>query len=129
VIFVSVIGTVTVSIIAHATEDESKLKDAAEKAFGTEFDLQVRRGHWGNPINVLKGTVPAAGARKLLGPLDLSGVDLASRTDGGKLYLRLDKGALLRGDLRAGEGVQLEVSLDAPHGTPSAAGVLRSLKG
>ncbi len=106
-----VISSIEVRFVSHATEDERRLKVAAEGLFGVLFTVEVLEGHWGNPIHVFTARLEGPQAEQLLRRLAASVPvrDFDVRCEGSRFYLRVSKSALLRGELVPGEDVQLKV--------------------
>jgi len=110
------VSGVELELIAHATEDVEKVLEAARAILPAEARGRVRfrvkelKGHYGNPIRLLRARVgkpflAQAIFRHILASLPeedreelLAG--LRRRTSGGSLYLRLDKQKALLGQLR-----------------------------
>lgn len=116
------IRSIEVRIIAHATEDEVLLKNAAESLFGVEFEQETTTGHWGNPIRLLRGEVRehADGiARQVRDSIPVT--DFPARTEGVHLHVRASKRAMLDGEFAPGDGVKLDISFEVPHGETAAA--------
>jgi len=118
-----VITSIEVRFVAHATENEALLRKAAEKVFSTGFSVKTTKGHWDNPIRVFTSRLTGKEAESLLHRVasTVPVHDFGSRVDGKNFYVRTDKTALLHGELRPGDGVQLHVRLRLPRGASAAA--------
>ena len=99
---------VSASVIIHATEDDAKIQDAMCDSLYIDRDSLAATkttGHFENPILILDTTVTGHNARLLVGGLrdalsDAQALQLAEqieeRTLDSRLYIRLDKQALVR---------------------------------
>ncbi len=110
------IGYITIRLLAHATEDEDRVLEAARNLFPSARAGEVRfkrvklRGHHGNPIVVFEAKVRKTELiegmiQRLSSNLRPEDKEMLARKvdlhiDGSNLYLRLDKQAALRGELR-----------------------------
>ncbi|MEF8781380.1 MAG: RNA-binding protein [Haloferacaceae archaeon] len=107
----------------YATEDEKRVEEALRTFLPEDFEIERVRneGHHGDRIVVLSARVENADdVRHVLGGLtSLSGLDrvleeLEDRVDDNcSLFLRLDKQAAFRGDVRLGEGITLRAKVEA----------------
>ena len=115
----------------YATEDEPRVEAALRTYLPEEFPIErdVGEGHHGDPIVVLSARVENAdGIRHVVGKLreleDLDVVvdELDQRVDDNcAFYVKLDKQAAFRGEVRRGEGLLLRAKVEAyPAKKPAA---------
>lgn len=107
----------------YATEDEKRVEDAIRTFLPEEFELDrvVNSGHHGDRIVVLSARVENADdVRYVLARLselpDLEAVlgELDDRvTENCELFMRLDKQAAFKGDVRRGGGLTLRAKVEA----------------
>lgn len=115
----------------YATEDEKRVEAALRTYLPEECELdrQVTAGHHGDRIVVLSARVENAdGVRYVLTRLaELPEFErlldeLDDRvTDNTELFLRLDKQAAFRGEIRRGDGITLRAKVEAYPATKEAA--------
>jgi hypothetical protein len=108
---------------AYATEDERRVEQALRTFLPEEFELEraTSAGYHGDRIVVLSARVENADdVRYVLGRLaELPDVEtvveqLDERVDENcSLFVRLDKQAAFRGDVRLGEGITLRAKVEA----------------
>jgi len=108
---------------AYATEDEKRVEDALRTFLpeDAEIDRVENVGHHGDRIVVLSARIENAdGMRHVLDALaDLDDVDrvideLDQRVDDNcALFLRVDKQAAFRGDVRLGPGITVRAKVEA----------------
>ncbi|MEM3736589.1 MAG: RNA-binding domain-containing protein [Candidatus Bathyarchaeia archaeon] len=111
---------IEVRAISHATENLEKVMTALQNVISSEIldEVQISReqleGHFGNPIVLMKARVNRkSGIRKMTEELfnrlprqelEKLSSDLERRIDeDGNFYIRLDKQAAYRGEIRLGE--------------------------
>jgi hypothetical protein len=107
----------------YATEDEKRVEAAIRTFLPEEFELErtTSEGYHGDRIVVLSARVENAdGVRHVLSKLaelpDVDGVlaELDERVDDNcSFFLRLDKQAAFRGDVKLGEGITLRAKVEA----------------
>ncbi|MFB6069310.1 MAG: RNA-binding protein [Halobacterium sp.] len=107
----------------YATEDAKRVEAALRTFLPDEFELErtTSEGYHGDRIVVLSARVENAdGVRHVLGKLaelpDIDAVldELDDRVDDNcSFFLRLDKQAAFRGDVRQGEGITLRAKVEA----------------
>ncbi len=108
---------------SYATEDEKRVADALRRFLpeDTEIDRVENVGHHGDRIVVLSARIENAdGMRHVLDALaDLDDVDrvldeLDQRVDDNcALFLRVDKQAAFRGEVRLGPGITVRAKVEA----------------
>ncbi|MBN2335915.1 hypothetical protein JXL21_10190 [Candidatus Bathyarchaeota archaeon] len=124
---------VEITVLVHATEDESKVRKAVLNLFPAEVETPVfeatgLKGYFGEPITTLKVTVkhrrPATDLfdRVVLGlsSLDLQALldELPQRIDEtNNLYIRLDKQGAYLGKVRleGHDAIRFKAKLHLPH--------------
>lgn len=111
------IDSIDVRFVSHATEDEARLREAAEKVFGAAFSVKKTEGHWGNPIRIFEATLKKGEAEKLLRRVARAVPVHDFSTEKGNFFVRVSKSALLRSELVPGDDVQLHVRIRVPHGS------------
>jgi len=110
------IAYVDISFFAHATEDESKVVEAAKRVLPASqvgnivFERSTLRGHHGNPITFFEAKIEDRAAAKSvvenlssnLSELDKDTLlrEIELHVEKGSLYLRLDKQAAFQGELK-----------------------------
>ncbi len=119
-----------VSVFAHATEDEEKVKKAVQiiARFEPEWESQKLTGHYDDPIQLLtmktvkkkEATDFLANIVSRLSSLDREALlsDLANRVDPqGSLYVRLDKQRAFHGRavLTEGDPIRVKFRFQLPH--------------
>ncbi|SFG08453.1 hypothetical protein SAMN04488063_1373 [Halopelagius inordinatus] len=107
----------------YATEDEKRVEDALRAFLPEEFEVErtVSTGHHGDRIVVLSARVEnATDVRHVLARLsdlpDFEGLldELDDRvTENCELFMRLDKQAAFKGDVRRGGGLTLRAKVEA----------------
>lgn len=107
----------------YDTEDEKRVEAAIRRFLPEEFEVEraVTEGHHGDRIVVLSARVENADdLRYVLEQLselpDIGGVvaELDERVDDNtSFFLRLDKQAAFRGDVRQGQGITLRAKVEA----------------
>jgi len=107
---------IEIELIAHATEDLDKVVEAAKAILPpgardkVKFKVKELRGHYGNPIRLVKARVRDRQLAQAVFDHMISGLpeedrwellkDLKRRTSGGSLYMRLDKQWAFMGQLK-----------------------------
>ena len=107
----------------YATEDQKRVEQALRRFLPEEFEIQRTEnvGHHGDRIVVLSARVERADdVRHVLEQLTELGKfervesELDDRVyDNTSLFLRLDKQAAFKGDVRLGEGITLRAKIEA----------------
>jgi hypothetical protein len=107
----------------YETEDEKRVEDALRSLLPEEFEVERAEstGHHGDRILVLSARVENADdVRHVLAKLaelpDFEGLldELDERvTENTELFLRLDKQAAFRGEVRRGEGITFRAKVEA----------------
>lgn len=107
----------------YATEDEKRVEGALRTFLPEDFEIErtVNEGHHGDRIVVLSTRVERADdVRHVLGRLselpDIDGIidELDERVDPNcSFFLRLDKQAAFRGDVRLGPGITFRAKVEA----------------
>ena len=125
------VKTVEISVFAHATEDEEKVKQAVKQLTPNEaiFETQKLTGHYDDPITLISISIAKKKeATELLQKIynRLSSLDrqtildsLENRIDpSGNLYLRLDKQRAYNGKftLHENDPIRIKIKLQIPHG-------------
>ena len=121
------VSLVEVSVFAHATEDENKVLAAARNLLpaaqleNISFCKSSLRGHHGNPIALFETEIKdkeilSAFVENLsrgLGPLDKEKLsrEAGLHVEKGSLYLRFDKQAAFRGEIKLGLSDPIRVRL------------------
>ncbi len=108
---------------AYATEDEKRVNEALGTFLPEDFELQrsVNQGHHGDRIVILSARVDTADEmRTVLSRLaDLEGVETVLEqldervTEDCELFVRLDKQAAFKRQVRLGEGLTLRAKVEA----------------
>ncbi len=118
-----------VSVFAHATEDEAKVRHAVKALLGfePEFTTTKLEGHYDDPITLLTSRLDRREATEALARIytRLSSLDkqtlldgLANRVDdAGGLYVRLDKQKAYNGRavLAENDPIRIKFRLQLPH--------------
>jgi len=123
----SSIAYIDISCFVHATEDLEKVMKAMKNAVPTDYAESISfvksnlKGEYGNPIILFKSriedkTIAESVLRHVssqLSTLDKEKLlqDLDLHLEKGNLYIRLDKQAALRGDLRLWTGDPLHLRI------------------
>ena len=115
----------------YATEDEPRVEAALRRYLPDDYpiDRETSEGHHGDPIVVLSARVDNADdVRHVVGKVreldDLESVlsELERRVDEDcAFYLKLDKQAAFRGEVRRGQGILLRAKVEAYPAKRSAA--------
>ncbi|BCU70616.1 RNA-binding domain-containing protein [Stygiolobus caldivivus] len=114
------VAFISISVFCHETEDRNKILSSLESFFSlnnAEVKDSIVQGHYGNKIEIIEYKMKGKEAQnifeKVLSSLDkvdliLLVSTLQSRTDKGKLHLRIDKQRLIEENkifLRDGDDV------------------------
>ena len=110
------IAYMDIRFFAHATEDENKVVEAAQHILPADhldeimFERSTLRGHHGNPITLFETRINKkelmeailANIASGLGELDKETLlqEINLHTEGGNLYVRLDKQAAFEGEVK-----------------------------
>ncbi len=107
------IDRIEVRAYVHATEDPQKVLEAIAKAFGLEELPEIEEtktyGHHSNPITILhfelKGREAERAFKNLISAMDdlefeLLKHEVEQRSEGSKLFLRVDKQQAFKGKIR-----------------------------
>lgn len=117
---------VSINVIVHATEDVLKFLSVFKEIFEIEedqFSLQTLRGHYENPITLLKIKLFKKEARIFVKKLmSLSSKEqkidlfetLKERIERSSLHLRLDKQELVKGKIRFKEKDPIKLKISIP---------------
>jgi len=106
----------------HATEDREKVLKALQTLFpfSFEFESQTARGQYGNPIEIISVKVTRAREIKaflkhIAEALDEDwkrlGREVEQRFSRGRFYIRFDKMKAYLGELKLGQGLQVELTV------------------
>ena len=108
---------------SYATEDDRRVERALRALLPADADVERTEttGHHGDPIVVLSARVENAdGLRHVLGRLaEAPGFERVESelddrvTDNCEFFLRLDKQAAFRGDVRLGDGLTVRAKVEA----------------
>ncbi len=121
----------------HATEDREKVIKALENLFPFSISVESQRasGQFGNPIEIL--TVRVAKAREIKEFLEKLkqelgeewerlGEEAEDRFSSGIFYIRIDKMLAYKGDIRLGQGIQIELKITSyPYNEEKIVGELK----
>ncbi|MBR9689873.1 MAG: hypothetical protein GOV01_03190 [Candidatus Altiarchaeota archaeon] len=109
------IKSLGVRIIVHATEDDKRIKSAAEKLFGVGFSTETYMGHWDNPITMMSAKIKGG---VLLEEIKKSLIieNFETQSGDGSFFFRLSKSGVLRGVFESGDDVRIKVKLRVPKG-------------
>jgi len=117
---------ITIDVIAHATEDNSKIFQSFEDVLGIkeeDFTIEETMGHYENPIIVLNTKIVKKQARnfmnKLLELLSAEQVndlieEIDERTVDSKFHMRFDKQELIKGNLVIKEKDTIKLKIHTP---------------
>lgn len=124
------VKAVEISVFAHATEDEEKVKQAVKRLarFEPEFEFQRLSGHYEDPINLLTAkTVKKKEATNFLANIidKFSSLDKSTLVQNlpnhidqqGSLYIRLDKQKAYHGRAVIAENdpIRVKFKFQLPH--------------
>ena len=117
---------ITIDVIVHATEDDTKIFQSFEDVLDiTEKDFVIRQtqGHYGNPIVVLTANIVKKQAQNLIAKISelLSAQqitrlveEIEERTVDSRFHMRLDKQELIKGNLDARERGAIKLKIHTP---------------
>ena len=117
---------ITIDVIVHATEDNSKILQAFEDILDVkedDFAIEETEGHYENPITVLNAKVVKKQAQnvmnKLLKTLPVEQVkelieEIEERTVDSRFHMRLDKQELIKGNLVSNEKGTIKLKIHTP---------------
>ena len=117
---------ITVDVIVHATEDMLKIFQSFEDILGIkeeEFTIEETKGHYENPIILLKAKMIKKQAKnfmdKLLKSLPKEIVfelidEIEERTENSRFHMRLDKQELIKGNLIVSEKETIKLKIHTP---------------
>jgi len=117
---------ITIDVIAHATEDNSKILQAFEDGLdikGDDFTIEETEGHYENPIKMLNAKIVKKQAQnvmnKLLKTLPVEQVkelieEIEERTVDSRFHMRLDKQELIKGNLVSNEKGTIKLKIHTP---------------
>ena len=117
---------ITIDLIIHATEDETKFFQVFEEFFGikrNQFSLNNLVGHFENPITLIHTKISKKLAfnfmNVLISKISSDQMDqlietLDQRTENSNLYLRLDKQEFVMGKFILGEKNALKLKIFTP---------------
>lgn len=117
---------VTIEAIIHATEDTKKLFDVFEELFNLKkesFSVQDLKGHFDNPITILKAKVIKKEALEFLKNLNskisvnqkkdlIDGIEISVKNS--TFHFRLDKQKLVQGNLVLQEKDAVKIKIYTP---------------
>ena len=117
---------ITIDVIAHATEDNSKIFQSFEDVLdikGDDFTIEETEGHYENPIIMLNVKIIKKQAQNLMNKLlealpveqvkDLIG-EIEERTVDSRFHMRLDKQELIKGNLVSNEKGTIKLKIHTP---------------
>ena len=117
---------ITIDVIVHATEDNSKIFQSFEDVFDIKeetFTIEETEGHYENPIIMLNVKIVKKQAQnfmnKLIGLLPVEQVkglvgEIEERTENSRFHLRLDKQELIKGNLFVIEKGTIKLKIHIP---------------
>ena len=117
---------ITIDVIIHATEDNSKIFQSFEDVFDIKeetFTIEETEGHYENPIIMLNVKIVKKQAQnfmnKLLETLPVEQVkdlieEIEERTVDSRFHMRLDKQELIKGNLVVGEKGAIKLKIHTP---------------
>jgi hypothetical protein len=117
---------ITVNVIVHATEDILKIFQSFEEVLELkeeEFTMNETIGHYENPIVVLNAKIVKKQAqnfiRKLKELLPTEQVnklieEIEERTVDSRFHMRIDKQALVNGNLRVKDNETIQIKIHTP---------------
>jgi RNA binding exosome subunit len=108
-----VIKSANIGIICHATEDEVRVQEGAEKLFGTKFVRTNLSGHWGNPIAMLEARMNAKDSNGLAEKLreNVKIGNFPGHSSDGEFSVRVSKAGVARGEFCEGDDVKIRFDL------------------
>ncbi len=117
---------ITIDVIVHATEDNSKIFQSFEDIMDIkedEFTIDETEGHYENPIIMLNAKIVKKQAQnlmnKLLETLPEKQIkelieEVEERTIDSKFHMRLDKQELIKGNLVSNEKGTIKLKIHTP---------------
>lgn len=117
---------ISIDVIAHATEDISKILQSFEDILDVkreDFAIEETEGHYQNPIILLNAKIVKKQAQnfmnKLLESLSKEQVnelidEIAERTIDSRFHVRLDKQELIKGNLAIREKDTIQLKIHTP---------------
>ena len=117
---------IIIDVIVHATEDISKIFQSFEDVLNlkeNDFTLEEVKGHYENPIIVLKAKIVKKQAQNLISKIiELLPVEqinklieeIKERTDNSRFHMRLDKQELIKGNLIISEKETIKLRIHTP---------------
>lgn len=117
---------IIIDVIVHATEDISKIFQSFEDVLDLKEDDFTRekvKGHYENPIIMLKAKIVKKQAQslmdKLLRLLSVEQINeltaqIKERTNDSKFHMRLDKQGLIKGKIIVGEKETIKLKIHTP---------------
>lgn len=117
---------ITIDVIVHATEDISKIFQSFEDVLNLkedDFTLEETKGHYENPIIMLKAKIVKKQAQNLMSRMleqltneqinDLT-EEIEERTEDSRFHMRLDKQELIKGNLMISEKETVKIKIHTP---------------
>jgi len=117
---------ITIDVIVHATEDNSKIFQSFEDVLDInkdDFSINETEGHYENPITMLNAKIVKKQAQnfvnKLLEALPVEQVkdlieEIEERIVDSRFHLRLDKQELIKGNLVISEKGTIKLKIHTP---------------
>ena len=117
---------ITIDVIIHATEDDSKIFQSFEDVLDInreDFSINETEGHYENPIIMLNAKIVKKQAQnfvnKLLETLSVEQVkdlveEIEERTVDSRFHIRLDKQELIKGKLVVSEKGTIKLKIHTP---------------
>ena len=117
---------ITIDVIIHATEDNSKIFQSFEDVLDInreDFSINETEGHYENPIIMLNAKIVKKQAQnfvnKLLEELPVEQVkdlveEIEERTVDSRFHMRLDKQELIKGNLVVNEKGTIKLKIHTP---------------
>ena len=117
---------VTIDVIVHATEDNSKFFEAFSEMFGLDkeiFSITELKGHFDNPITIISGKITKKSALEFLDKLlillsnDQKNEiiqEIEERTVDSTLHIRLNKQEFVQGRIAFKEKDAIKLKIQTP---------------
>ena len=107
------INSLNIQLLCHATEDEGRIKKRVEKFFGITFSSESLKGHFDNPITLLKVDLKKKEASRILNLIkpQLKFTNFEKKSDKGKFFFRLSKIDLFKNEIKEGNDVRFRVGI------------------
>ena len=117
---------VSIDVIVHATEDDSKFFEAFSEVFGLEkeiFSIKELQGHFENPITVISAKITKKSALEFLNKfIELLSKDqkneiiqeIEERTVDSTLHIRLNKQEFVQGRIAFKEKDAIKLKIQTP---------------